>query len=730
MKRNHTASYTQHLEPIEHLSATYKKDLVVPLDDSIIQEDQDNPDLENKSPSSGWNKESGKGAKKELKALKAFGNDITQQAQEGKIDPIIGRENEIERLIQILCRLKKNNPVLIGEPGVGKTAIIEGLAQRIVSRSTPRLLQDKRIYSLDTALLVAGTQYRGEFEDRMKRVVQELKEHPEIILFIDEIHTIVGAGNASKGLDMANILKPALSRGEIRCIGATTLSEYTQSIEKDGALERRFQKIIVQPTTQQETLDILRAIKSVYEGYHKVHYTDEALQEAVALTHRYMSDRFFPDKAIDAIDEAGAKLHALNSNPSEEITELENMRKEFKQKRLDAVQASNYELAASWREKEREITHRIEELDNETHHNNPLAEVTAEHIAQAVSLITGIPLERVAQTETARLRTLQNTLNKIVIGQEEAIEKVAHAIQRNRLGLRNEKRPIGSFLFLGPTGVGKTFLAKKLAEQIFGDEEAIIRMDMSEFSEKFTTSRLVGAPPGYVGYEEGGQLTEKVRRKPYSVVLLDEIEKAHPEVFNLLLQMLDEGALTDSLGRKVDFKNTVVIMTGNVGSRLVREYNKPLGFSDNLIEKSQSQAQRIVEKELKRTFSPEFLNRLDAVIHFASLDEAALLRIVVNEINIIKDRLTKQNYTLDVDEKATQWLAQKGYDPDLGVRPLKRLLQNEIEDRLTDLILEDAIHPEDSISFVLDAQKEHLKARYVSRINIETAPAPVVEASK
>ncbi|SJZ50848.1 ATP-dependent Clp protease ATP-binding subunit ClpC [Porphyromonas circumdentaria] len=643
-------------------------------------------------------------------ALDSFGTDLTLLATQGKLDPMIGREKELERLIQILCRRKKNNPVLIGDPGVGKSAIVEGLAQRIVQRKTPRFLFGKRIISLDTGLLVAGTKYRGQFEERLKAVTQELKKNPNILLFIDEIHTIIGTGGTEGSMDMANMLKPALSRGEIRCIGATTLSEYSKSIEKDGALERRFQKVIVPPTTIEETLQILKEIKPFYEQFHKVTYSDGALKAAVDLTDRYVSDRFFPDKAIDALDEAGARMHIGEKAQNAELQRLEALREDYREKRKSAVLSTNYELAAAWRDKERSITKEIEETEERLNKEEAYVEVNESHIARVVALITGVPVERIAKAETARLKALSQTLKEIVIGQDEAIEKVSKAIQRNRLGLRNEKKPIGSFLFLGSTGVGKTFLAKKLAEQLFGDEDALIRVDMSEFSEKFTVSRLIGAPPGYVGYEEGGQLTEKVRRQPYSVILLDEIEKAHPEVFNMLLTVLDEGALTDSFGRRIDFKNTVIIMTGNVGSRRVSEYGSGLGFRSerDTAQEADTLARSIIDKELQRTFSPEFLNRLDAVIHFAHLREEDLLRIVANELDTLQRRFARQGYSFTITEEARKWLAKKGFDPKFGVRPLKRLLQTEIEDRFADLILDGEISEGGMIHFSLE--EDHLNA--------------------
>lgn len=646
--------------------------------------------------------------------LDSFGTDLTKLAQEGKLDPMIGRENELERLIQILCRRKKNNPVLIGDPGVGKSAIVEGLAQRIINKEIPRLLFGKRIVSLDTGLLVAGTKYRGQFEERLMNITQELKSDPNIILFIDELHTIIGAGGGEGSMDMANMIKPALARGEIRCIGATTLAEYSKSIEKDGALERRFQKIIIPPTSTEETLEILRQIKGFYQNYHHVEYTDDALRAAVELTDRYISDRFFPDKAIDVLDEAGARMHLAAESENSEIKALEEQRQIFQEKRIQAVMELNYPLAGEWRDKQRDIEAKIAELEQDESTKYTLSEVNADHIARVVALMTGVPTERIAKAETERLKSLRTSLENIVIGQGEAIEKVSRAIQRNRLGLRNEKRPIGSFLFLGSTGVGKTFLAKKLAEQLFGDEDALIRIDMSEFSEKFTVSRLVGAPPGYVGYEEGGQLTEKVRRHPYSVVLLDEIEKAHPEVFNMLLTVLDEGAISDSFGRKIDFKNTVIIMTGNIGSRKVNEYKSGLGFraQEDSVEAANQLARSIVDKELQQTFSPEFLNRLDAIIHFAHLGEEDLLRIVSNELNDLQKRFHKQDYSFTISEEAREWLAKEGFDPMYGVRPLKRLLQKEIEDRFTDLILEGEVKAGDTIHFELG--DDELKANVTS----------------
>lgn len=633
--------------------------------------------------------------------LDAFGEDLTKAAREGRNDPMIGRDNELQRVMHVLCRRKKNNPVLIGDPGVGKSAIVEGLAQRIVENRVPLALMDKRIIRLDTALMVAGTKYRGEFEERLKGIMKEIKSNPNIILFIDEIHTIVGTGSTENSLDMSNMIKPALARGELKCIGASTLSEYAKTIEKDGALERRFQKIVVSQNTPQETLEILRNVKTQYEKYHNVEYTDDALKTAVELTDRYISDRFFPDKAIDAIDEAGAGASLNNTIPLEDLEKIEQEANFYKEQRYEAVKDLNYELAASWRDKEREARSRLTALLNDAKNNRTKSKVDSDDVAAVVARITGVPLERLAKSESSRLRNLEPALAKNVIGQDEAIRTVAKAIQRNRLGLRDEKRPIGSFLFLGPTGVGKTFLVKKLTEQLFGDEDALIRIDMSEFSEKFTVSRLVGAPPGYVGYEEGGQLTEKVRHRPYSVLLLDEIEKAHPEVFNILLQLLDEGALTDSFGRRVNFKNTVIIMTGNIGSRRLSEFGTSMGFKAEDSNHAENEAAKsIIEKELKKTFSPEFLNRLDAVVHFNSLTKQNIRNIIDNQVADLTQRIARQGYNIIVDEETRNILADKGYDPLYGARPVARTLQNELQDKITDLILDDSITPGSTIAFI------------------------------
>lgn len=673
-----------------------------------LDSDFDTPPEGEQSSGSKASEESQKGRNKKSKtpALDAFGNDITARAAAGKLDPMVGREKELMRLMHVLCRRKKNNPVLIGDPGVGKTAIVEGLAQRIVDRKAPMALLHKRIISLDTGLLVAGTKFRGEFEERIKAVMQEVKQDPNIILFIDEIHTIIGMGSAENSQDMANILKPALSRGEIRCIGASTLNEYAKTIEKNGALERRFQKIIVEPNTPEETLEILQQLRPYYEAFHNVKYSDEALTTAIELTGRYVSERFFPDKAIDALDEAGAGAHLSEEVPADLMQQHEEELKSYQEQCNKAIADEDYEQAAKIRDRIRAKEQALEQQIRQLKTKQTIGEIDSDTVAEVVARMTGVPTERVAQTEARRLKALSTHLKEIVIGQDEAIDKISKAIQRNRFGLRNEHRPIGSFLFLGPTGVGKTFLAKKLTEELFGDEEALIRLDMSEFGEKFTVSRLVGSPPGYVGYEEGGQLTEKIRHKPYSVLLLDEIEKAHPDVFNILLQLLDEGMLTDSFGRKVDFKNTVIIMTGNIGSRRLSDFGQGVGFQ---LARSESErntiAKEIIDKELKRTFSPEFINRLDGIIHFNSLGKEDLRKIVRNELKKLSERIRRQGYYITYEPEVEEYLAKNGYDPLYGARPLNRLLQVELEDRFTDLILDEKLHAGQCVHFALEDDK-------------------------
>ena len=613
--------------------------------------------------------------------LDNFGTDMTKAAEEGKLDPVVGRVKEIERLAQILSRRKKNNPILIGEPGVGKSAIVEGLALRIVEKKVSRILFDKRVIALDMTAVVAGTKYRGQFEERIRSILNELKKNPNIILFIDEIHTIVGAGSAAGSMDAANMLKPALARGEIQCIGATTLDEYRQNIEKDGALERRFQKVIVEPTTAEETLQILKNIKDKYEDHHNVNYTDAALEACVKLTDRYITDRNFPDKAIDALDEAGSRVHLTNITAPKEIEEQEKLIDEMKSLKNEAVRLQNFELAASYRDKEKEYTNQLDTLKEEW--EKSLKEnretVDDEQIAEVVSMMSGVPVQRMAQAEGMKLLGMKDDLLSKVIGQDKAIATLVKAIQRSRVGLKDPNKPIGTFMFLGPTGVGKTHLAKELAKLMFGSADALIRIDMSEYMEKFTVSRLVGAPPGYVGYEEGGQLTEKVRRKPYSIVLLDEIEKAHPDVFNILLQVMDEGRLTDSYGRTVDFKNTIVIMTSNIGTRQLKEFGKGIGFAAQVRTDDKEYSRSVITKALNKSFAPEFINRLDEIITFDQLDLDALTRIIDIELKGLYSRVKNIGYKLVIDEDAKKFVATKGYDVQFGARPLKRAIQNNLK---------------------------------------------------
>ena len=631
-----------------------------------------------------------------------YGKDITREAAEGRLDPVVGRETEIERLAQILSRRKKNNPVMIGEPGVGKSAIIEGLAKRIVERKVARTLLDKRIVSLDMAAIVAGTKYRGQFEERLKAVIDEVSANKNVIMFIDEIHNIVGAGNASGSMDAANLLKPALARGEFQCIGATTLDEYRKSIEKDGALERRFQKVLVEPTTAEQTLEILHNIKEMYEKHHGVNYTDEALRACVTLTDRYISDRFFPDKAIDAMDEAGSRVHITKVDTPKEIEELEQRIAEAQENKFKAVQAQNFESAANYRDQQEKLKAELQDAKErwEAELDSRRVTVDESHIAEVVAMMTGVPAQRIAQSEGIRLLGMTDELKKQVIGQDEAIDKIARSIRRNRAGLRDPKRPIGSFMFLGPTGVGKTLLAKKLAQFLFNSDDALIRVDMSEYMEKFNVSRLVGAPPGYVGYEEGGQLTEKVRRHPYSVVLLDEIEKAHPDVFNMLLQVLDEGNLTDGLGRKVDFKNTIIIMTSNIGTRELKDFGAGVGFNTGELTKERSDS--VIRKALNRQFSPEFLNRVDDIVTFGSLNHDCILKIVDIELASFYKRVEENGLKLDITAAAKNLVADRGFDIQYGARPLKRAIQSEIEDPLSEMLLREEAKPGDTI--VIDAK--------------------------
>ena len=653
--------------------------------------------------------------------LDKFGHDMTRAAADGALDPVVGRETEIERLAQILSRRKKNNPVLIGEPGVGKSAIVEGLALRIVRRKVSRVLFDKRLISLDMASIVAGTKYRGEFEERIKAILNELSKNPDIILFIDEIHTIVGAGNPSGSMDAANMLKPALARGELQCIGATTLDEYRTNIEKDGALERRFQKVMVEPTTPEQTLAILNNIKPQYEAHHNVEYTDEALEACVKLTERYISDRNFPDKAIDALDEAGSRVHVANIEVPEEIERLEAEIADATRKKVEAAQSQNFELAASWRDKAQTLTAELDSAHGrwKKYLDEHRVRVDEDKVAEVVAMMTGVPVQRIAQAEGARLLEMAPTLRRQIIGQDAAVDKIVKAIQRNRIGLKDPDKPIGTFMFLGPTGVGKTHLAKKLAEYLFDSADTLIRIDMSEYMEKFTVSRLVGAPPGYVGYEEGGQLTEKVRRHPYSVVLLDEIEKAHPDVFNLLLQVMDEGRLTDSLGRRIDFKNTILIMTSNIGTRQLKDFGSGVGFTTQEVDKSYTHG--VLQKALNKAFSPEFLNRIDDIIMFDQLDRDAIFRIIDIELAGFHKRLADLGYDLVLSEEAKNYIADKGYDRQFGARPLKRAIQKYLEDPLAEMIITASLMPGNEV--VVDYDKEKDTITTAIRVKTEETEA-------
>lgn len=645
--------------------------------------------------------------KSKTPVLDNFGRDLTKAAEEGRLDPIVGREKEIERVSQILSRRKKNNPILIGEPGVGKSAIAEGLALRIVQRKVSRVLFNKRVVTLDLASLVAGTKYRGQFEERMKAVMNELEKSTDVILFIDEIHTIVGAGGASGSLDASNMFKPALARGEIQCIGATTLDEYRQYIEKDGALDRRFQKVMIEPATPDETIEILNRIKEKYEDHHGVTYTDEAINACVALTSRYITDRFLPDKAIDALDEAGSRVHLTNIHVPENIIEIENKIEEIKLEKNKVVKSQKYEEAAKLRDTEKNLLEELDrakaEWENET--KTKRYTVTEDNVAEVVSMMTGIPLQRVGQTDSVKLLNMYETVGQKIIGQDDAIKKLTKAIQRTRAGLKDPKKPIGSFIFLGPTGVGKTELAKELARFMFDSDDSLIQIDMSEYMEKFAVSRLVGAPPGYVGYEEGGQLTEKVRRKPYAVILLDEIEKAHPDVFNILLQVLDEGQLTDSLGRKVDFRNTIIIMTSNIGARQLKDFGQGVGFSTSAkVNQVDAHSRGVIESALKRAFAPEFLNRVDDVVVFNSLGKEEIFKIIDIELKSLFGRVHNLGYEVKLTDKAKDFIAEKGFDSAFGARPLKRAIQKYLEDPIAEEILKGEIHDGDVLE--IDYDKE------------------------
>lgn len=654
-----------------------------------------------------------KQAEEDTPYLDNYGIDLTKAAEGGKLDPVVGREKEIERIAQILSRRKKNNPILIGEPGVGKSAIAEGLALRIVEKRVSRALFGKRIISLDMTAVVAGTKYRGQFEERIRAILTEVKKHPDVILFIDEIHTIVGAGSAAGSMDAANMLKPALARGEIQCIGATTLDEYRKNIEKDGALERRFQKVLVEPTSPEETLQILRNIKDKYEEHHNVTYTDEALEACVRLTDRYVTDRYFPDKAIDAMDEAGSRIHLTHISVPQEIEEQERLIEEAQQHKNEAIRLQNFELAASFRDRENQYTEQLERLKNEWKEKlkDNRETVDAPQIEEVVSMISGVPVQRMAQAEGVRLKGMKQALLSKVIGQDKAVETLVRSIQRSRVGLKDPNKPIGTFLFLGPTGVGKTHLAKELAKNMFGTTDAIIRIDMSEYMEKFTVSRLIGAPPGYVGYEEGGQLTEKVRRHPYSIVLLDEIEKAHSDVFNMLLQVMDEGRLTDSLGRTVDFKNTIIIMTSNIGTRQLKEFGKGIGFTAQTGENEKEHANSVIRKALNKSFAPEFINRLDEIVTFDQLDIASLEKIIDIELAGLYKRIEGCGYHLLLDQEAKRFVAEKGYDVQFGARPLKRSIQNHLEDGLAELIINEEPQTGDTLHVYMNAQGDGVEMK-------------------
>jgi len=657
-------------------------------------------------------------SKSKTPVLDNFGRDLTKMADLGKLDPIVGREKEIERVSQILSRRKKNNPILIGEPGVGKSAIAEGLALRIVQRKVSRVLFNKRIISLDLASLVAGTKYRGQFEERMKAVMQEVEKNPDVILFIDEIHTIIGAGGASGSLDASNMFKPALARGELQAIGATTLDEYRQHIEKDGALERRFQKVIIEPTNTEETIQILKNIKERYEDHHSVSYTEEAIEACVKLTERYITDRHLPDKAIDALDEVGSRVHITNINVPKEITEIEGRVEALKKEKAQVIRSQQYEKAAELRDDERKLLEKLEAAKlkwEEESKNNKIA-VTEEDVAEVVSMMCGIPVTKVSQSETGKLVVMSDEIKNLVIGQDEAVNKVVKAIQRNRAGLKDPNKPIGSFFFLGPTGVGKTQLAKVLAKKLFDTEDALIRIDMSEYMEKFSLSRLVGAPPGYVGYEEGGQLTEKVRRKPYAIILLDEIEKAHPDVFNLLLQVLDDGHMTDGLGRKIDFKNTILIMTSNIGARQLADFGTGVGFGTQAKKESKDEnVKSVIQNALKKTFSPEFLNRIDDMIMFKSLGRKEIHSIIDIELSILYARILSLGFDIRLTEKAKEFIVDRGYDEKFGARPLKRAIQKYIEDPIAEEIIKSNFKDGEKVTMDLNPSKDGLTVKKKSK---------------
>lgn len=686
--------------------------------DGSFDGDEEEQRRSSQPPSSGQKRQE----KSRTPVLDNFGRDVTRLAEEGKLDPIIGREKEIERVSQILSRRKKNNPILIGEPGVGKTAIVEGLALRIMYKKVSRTLFNKRIVMLDLAALVAGTKYRGQFEERIKAIMTELEKNRDVILFIDEIHTMVGAGGASGSLDASNIFKPALARGELQCIGASTLDEYRQYIEKDGALDRRFQKVMVEPPTQEETIHILQNIQPKYEEFHNVEYSDAAIKACVRLSDRYITDRFLPDKAIDVLDEVGARVHLKNIVVPKAIEELEKSIEQIKEQKNLAVRNQQYENAANLRDQESRLVRQLESSKSAWEEESKVRRYPVEEddIAEVVAMMTGIPVQKVGQKESKKLVNMSEDIQKMVIGQDEAVRKIAKAIQRNRVGLKDPKKPVGSFIFLGPTGVGKTELARALARYLFDTEESLIRIDMSEYMEKFTVSRLIGAPPGYVGYEEGGQLTEKVRRKPYAVVLLDEIEKAHPDVFNILLQVLDDGQLTDGLGRKVDFKNTLIIMTSNIGVRQLKDFGQGVGFSTKARQEAEEEnSKAVIQSALKRTFSPEFLNRIDDVLVFNALGKEQIFRIIDNALAGLMKRLSTLNFTLSLTEEAKNFVAEKGYDPQFGARPLHRAIQKYIEDPLAEFILNENPAEGSALEAILNESKDGLVVKFAELAGAE-----------
>ncbi len=704
-------------DALAYLHKTSKPNDGIGLSDDEFEDELDDNTVDNKNQNKDRMATATKKPAGKTPVLDNFSTDLTQAALEGKLDPVVGRTAEIARMMEILCRRKKNNPILIGEPGVGKSAIVEGLAQLIAHHRTSPILFGKRVVSLDMTAMVAGTKYRGQFEERIKTLLRELEQNPDIIVFIDEIHTMIGAGSTPGSMDAANIMKPALARGTIQCIGATTIDEYRKSIEKDGALERRFQKVLVEPTSESETLDILRNIKDRYEEHHHVSYTDEALSACVKLTGRYVNDRHFPDKAIDALDEVGAKIHLLHAEVPVEIRDKEKEIEQMKAKKQAAVKNQNFELAAGFRDRQTELEAELAEMNRKWTSGDGATRITVTDadVANVVAMMSGVPVQKIAEAEGSQLRHMAQELKSRIVAQDAAIDKVVKSIQRNRVGLKDPNHPIGAFMFLGPTGVGKTYLAKQLAIMMFGREDALIRIDMSEYSESFNTSRLVGAPPGYVGYEEGGQLTERVRRHPYSIVLLDEIEKAHGNVFNMLLQVLDEGRLTDGNGRLVDFRNTIIIMTSNAGTRQLKEFGKGVGFNAgttmglSLDDKDKEYARSIIQKSLSKQFSPEFLNRLDDIITFDQLDIQAIKTIIDLELSGLFGRMEQMGYKLNISDEAKEMVATKGYDVQFGARPLKRAIQTYIEEGLCEMMLNGEAHPGDTITIGKEEGQEKLK---------------------